>query len=83
MARDQIQLSIFRFQRKLAADSTAVDLDKGDGSGFSGGSNQRNGHFIGNIEGFDQNVFVAFETRRIFHQNLRKLIKTGVVHRLL
>ena len=62
MPRGQRQLSIRRFQRKLASDAAALDLDEWDRACFSRRADERDRHFIGNVESLNQNILIPFES---------------------
>ena len=62
MARGQRQLSIRRFQCKLAADAGALDLDERNCACFSCRADESDRHFIGNVESLNQDILIPFES---------------------
>ncbi len=67
--------------RELAADAAALDLGERDRTRFPRGADERDRHFVGHIEGFDQDRFVPLQAGGILDQQLREFIEAGVLHR--
>jgi hypothetical protein len=57
-----------------------MNLNKWNCATLSHGANQRNRHFIGDVERVDQHGLVAFKTNGIFDEKSREFVQAGVVH---
>ena len=77
----QVQLALVREERELARDPAMMNLGERDGAGFSRRAQERDRHLIRDIERFDQDGFVAFQSGRVINQNLSELIEARVLHR--
>src|SRR6266446_10622959 len=58
-----------------------VILHKRNASNVSRCSDQRDCHFVRNVECFDQNRFIALESNRISHKKFGEIVESGVVHK--
>src|ERR1022692_4237054 len=76
-------LLIRSLERHLAINLRALDLHERNGACLPHSANERDCHLIRRIEGLDQNVLIAFKSRRVLAKKCREFFKTGVVHRTL
>src|SRR5207248_11027752 len=58
-----------------------VILHKRNAADVSSSSDQRDCHFVRNVEYLDQNRFIALESNRIFHKKVGEIVESGVVHK--
>ena len=60
-----------------------INLRERDTSCLPRRLNERDGHFVRNVECLDQHGFVSSESDRIFHEKFGEIIKTNIVHKTL
>ena len=58
-----------------------VILHKRNAADVSSRSDQRDCHFVRNVEYLDQNRFIALESNRISHKKVGEIVESGVVHK--
>ena len=83
MGRRHVELTRIDCEGELPADPGPLDLHKRNRARFPRRADERDRHLIRRIEGFDQDLFVAFESGGIIDQKGGELIETGVLHRAL
>src|SRR5436305_2188301 len=58
-----------------------VILHKRNAADVSSRSDQRDCHFVRNVEYLDKNGFIALESNRIFHKKVCEIVESGIVHK--
>src|SRR5881392_4268838 len=75
---DEMTIALIRAARNVGG---IPFLHKRNAADVSSRSDQRDCHFVRNVEYLNQNRFIALESNRISHKKVGEIVESGVVHK--